>query len=171
MKVKRTTITTIIVSILIFAMVTSIYAQRGAREQQKYMKSSQVEIAEMDKGHHPCFEDLDLTDAQKDQLYELKTKLDKDMNDYDHRLNNVKIELRDLLKKEDITTAKNKIDEIMDIKSEMWKRRLDFRADFMKILTDEQKKKLGDFPFVHWAEGMIGKDGRRPYEIHRRMHK
>ncbi len=161
---------TVIAIILTFAMITSIYAQRGPREYREYMKpkfSAEV-MDESEREPHPRFEDLNLNDDQKDQLYELKTKLAKDMNDYEHTLRNAEIDLRDLLKKEEYKKAKSKIDEIMDIKADMWKRRLSFGADVMDILTEEQKEKLGDFP-IHWGMKMMRNEGRGPFRGHKGM--
>lgn len=108
-------------------------------------------------------EQLDLTDAQKDQLHEVQIDFRKKEIRLRADLELADIDLQELIA--DNVTGKKldaAIDKVADLKSEMFKTRIARRLQVRKVLTDEQKaelKKLRRGRKPHMKEPKMGGKG------------
>jgi Spy/CpxP family protein refolding chaperone len=90
-----------------------------------------------------AFQDLDLTDAQREEIGDLRTDFRKANIQREADLKLAYIELHELMRNEE--TGKNldsAIDKVNQLKSEIFKARIKNRLEVQKILTEEQKDKL-----------------------------
>lgn len=101
---------------------------------------------------------LDLTDAQKDQMRELRFKHQKEMIKQRADLRVARLELQELIRSDaDRGTINSKIDEIGKLETSMEKARVANRLDMRSILTPEQREKIKDRPMM--GRGMRGDGG------------
>jgi Spy/CpxP family protein refolding chaperone len=103
----------------------------------------------------PLIERLNLTDAQKDKIAELRTKHQTKMVDLRADLQKSQIALRELKGSKDynrknVTAAVEKVNKI---KAEIALTAANHRMDVYEILTDEQKEIWRDQPFGFGRKG------------------
>ncbi len=121
------------------------------------------------KGHGQGFdhrfqmaEQLDLTDAQKDQMRDLRTKHQKEMIQRRADVKVARLELRELIRDAaDRVTINSKVEQIGSMQTEIEKARVGHRLDARNLLTPEQREKFDDMPMMgHGMRG--GCDGHGP---------
>lgn len=121
------------------------------------------------KGHGEGFalrqhmaEQLDLTDAQKDQIRDLRTKHQKEMIQRQADVKVARLELRELIRDAaDRATINSKVEQIGDMQTEIKKAHVGHRLDVRDLLTPEQREKFDDMPMMgHGMRG--GCDGHGP---------
>lgn len=100
--------------------------------------------AEKRGGMHGVFKQLDLTEAQRDQLFELRHNQRPAMREKYKQLREGRQTLRELASAEeyDATQVKNAADQQARIRSELIVMRTETMHKMMQVLTPEQKQKL-----------------------------
>jgi Spy/CpxP family protein refolding chaperone len=90
-------------------------------------------------------EQLELTDAQKDQMDDMRAAHQKQMIRQRADLKIARLELRELIRGDaDRATINSKIDQIGKLETDLEKARVSHRLDMRDILTPEQREKLED---------------------------
>lgn len=89
---------------------------------------------------------LDLSQEQKDKLFEMRQAREAEMYEQRKAINAANVELRDLAKAEkfDADKAKKAATDLGQAKGQMALIKAQSRADFMALLTPEQKQKLAE---------------------------
>lgn len=85
---------------------------------------------------------LKLTDAQKDQLANIRTKYQRVRIPLQSNLKLAHLDLQDALKSLDQKRIDEAVKSINNIRSDIFKARINEKVEFLKLLTDDQKKML-----------------------------
>jgi Spy/CpxP family protein refolding chaperone len=110
-------------------------------------------------------DEIGLTDAQKDELEQLRTDFQLAQIDRRAELRKAEVKLRDLMNDDDASAAvvNRAIDEVAALKAELQKARYAHRQQVESILTAEQLEKLEQLRqerFEERRQGRGGKTGR-----------
>jgi len=106
-----------------------------------------------------CMDEMKLTDAQKTKFEELRTTFSKTENTLQAEIENLKIDLRTAMKKENYKQAKELNKQIAANKTTLADARIDLMEARMKELTKEQKEIMKNkMPMMGMhKQGMMGK--------------
>jgi len=105
---------------------------QGEKIIKKEMRCQSEQFAEM----------LKLTDAQKDQLASIRTKYQRVRIPLQSNLKLAQLDLQDALKDLDQKRIDEAVKSINNIRSDIFKARINEKVEFLKLLTDDQKKML-----------------------------
>jgi len=105
---------------------------QGEKIIKKEMRCQSEQFAEM----------LKLTDAQKDQLASIRTKYQRVRIPLQSNLKLAQLDLQDALKDLDQKRIDEAVKSINNIRSDIFKARINEKEEFLKLLTDDQKKML-----------------------------
>ncbi len=90
-----------------------------------------------------CFDGLELTDTQKDQIQKIRTEFKKDQIKQEAELKLARLELHELMADE-VTGGKldKAIEKVNNARSDLFSARIKHRVKVCNLLTEEQKDKL-----------------------------
>lgn len=116
---------------------------------QKMIKKRMVH-----SGKAGACEALKLTDEQQAKMHDLKIGFQKRMIPVESQLKLARIELEELIR-EDVSGRKldAAVEKVNELRSQLFKLRIDQRLEVRKLLTDEQKKHLRHCKHFHHLGG------------------
>ena len=117
--------------------------------------------------NHPPEHILNLSDAQKEQITDIKLDHKKTVIKLKSELKIAKIELEELIMNDE---SKKKIDDavkkVTDYQSKLFKQNIDHRMKFRALLTDEQKLNLKNLKFEKKRMPMMNKRKMQSNHFH-----
>ena len=100
-------------------------------------------------GYRMMYEELNLTNKQKEQMNDLRIEEKKGMIVIEADLKLLEIDKRSAMKDKDFKIAENKTKEIFKIKEQAAIKRIEHQEQRWNILTPEQKKKAEELMLDH----------------------
>lgn len=112
-------------------------------------------------------ERLNLTDAQKEQMHKIRLDYQKKRIPLEADLKLARIELEELIRQGE---SGKKIDEavgkVNELRGKLFSLRVNERLDMSKLLTEEQKEKLKDYPLERYMHhGFIPKHSEKHIKL------
>lgn len=134
---KRLTVLTVFAVLIMAVTAHFAYAQPGSGKRGKHHGEGlkQLEIWK---------DELNLTDAQYDQLKDMMVENEKEAIELRSQMEVLRLELEEIMTedKPNKTEALKKVDELGTVRTKLQKLRVGLRIDMKNVLTDEQIDKL-----------------------------
>jgi len=141
---KKTTI----LGLMLLIIPALIFAQPIAKGQDEPCGKMEMKAAMncAPMGAMPGMNMLKLTDQQKADLKKIHIKYQRLNIPLHSDLNLANLDLKEAIENLDQKKIDEAVKKLNDIKAKLFKNRIDQKIEFLKLLTDEQKKMLKDRP-------------------------